>query len=198
LTVRNLDHSLLTFPRVLLQLIMEYIAEENDFKDISRCFESQRVTVVENSSEKPPKTPNQVKLRDYITPQQIIEDRKWLPILLKEIKEPNLLHDIGFLKQSLKSYEKFFYLSQKLHGEHGVDAEALDRLVTPEKDLFWHTHMHFPLHYERDVFRYLGYFLVHNPWPEDKQKEEGEEFITPLWEEFAKTKEEIQKLSKEA
>jgi len=88
--------------------------------------------------------------------EEIILDRNWLLWLNETLGGLDVYND-RVLENAYKGYIKYLYLS----------AVYPCYVFNPtfEIDLFWHTHMLFPLQYDLDCVKYCGKVLHHEAWP---------------------------------
>jgi hypothetical protein len=131
-------------------------------------------------------------VRVVLDPKDIVKDLEWYDELETAVQSrygcsPD---DESFLRNRLKDYEKWFYAcwklqSEEMKGEDSFPEVVVERYLTIDIDLFWHTHLIFPKAYERDCRRFIGRVLIHNPWPtesEDDANSQGRQ----LFDEFCK------------
>jgi len=89
--------------------------------------------------------------------EEIILDRKWLPWLYESLPGVTDLYDDQLLEEGYKEYMKYLYLSARY--------PCYVFNPTFQIDLFWHTHMCYPIQYDRDCMKYCGKVLHHEAWP---------------------------------
>ncbi|CAF4064257.1 unnamed protein product [Rotaria sordida] len=87
----------------------------------------------------------------------------------------------GAMKRLKKSYERFLYMAAKYPLKDSNDFVPPTYAI----DIMWHAHMQEPLKYAADCLRFVGYIIVHAPWPiiEDKKMKKESDRKDNIWKE---------------
>lgn len=170
---------LAALPNALWTLIYDYTKTPNPPLPLVRddTIEEERAVA--------PMPRDALKLTEYITVFDILQDRGWWPLLLRSLGKSSPSKEFPLvasdIEPALAGYHRFLFFASALH--HNGASVDLDRFVAIQQDVFWHTHLIHPATYEKDCLTVVGVMLYHTPWP-DSIGEEDRASFEKVWAEW--------------